>query len=278
MKYREYDDETLNHLQNILLMILNDVKTVCDNNNIDYYIYAGSGIGVARHSGFIPWDDDVDIVMFRKDFNKFSEIFEKDLGGKYSLRTPDNTEDYFLCFPKVMLNGTKYEECWSKKVSFETGIGLDIFILDNVPSNKFKRIIFTNKCYYIRILKDIAFLKQHRTSKTKQLIMDLTNIFLKLFGFDYLKLKKKCLESYIKYQDKETEYVSELDGNGHFKPHIFLRSDFEPANYMKFEDIEVRTPKNIDVVLTTIYGDYMRMPPKEKRYNHMPSYLDFGDY
>jgi len=278
MKYREYDDETLKHLQNVLLMILNDVKTVCDNHNINYYIYAGSGIGVARHNGFIPWDDDVDVIMFRKDFIRFSEIFDSEFGDKYSLRTPDNTEDYFLSFPKVILNGTKYEEWWSNDVSFETGIYLDIFILDNVPSNKLKRTIFTNKCYYTRLLKDISFLKKHNSSKMKQLVMDLINIFLKIFRLDYLKLKNKCSKNYIEYLDNEGEYVSDLDGNGHFKPHIFLRSDFEPATEMKFEEVEVKIPNNLDGILTQIYGNYMEMPPKEKRYNHMPINLDFGDY
>ncbi len=86
------------------------------------------------------------------------------------------------------------------------------------------------------------------------------------------------MRTYVKYKDSESEYVSDLDGNGHFKPHIFLKSDFEPAQVTKFEDIEVKVPNNIDVVLTTMYGDYMEMPPKEKRYNHMPSNLDFGDY
>lgn len=278
MKYREYDDETLNHLKKVLLMILNDVKTVCDKYGINYYIYAGSGIGVARHGGFIPWDDDVDVAMFRKDFNRFSKLFNEEFGDKYTLRTPDNTDDYFLCFPKVILNGTTYEEFWSENVSFETGIYLDVFILDNVPSNKIKRMIFTNTCYYKRLLKDISFLKKHNSSKPKQLLMDVLNIILKIFRWDYLKLKKSCLQSYVKYQDNESEYVSDLDGNGHFKPHIFLKSDFEPAKITKFEDIEVKVPNNIDVVLTTMYGDYMEMPPKEKRYNHMPTDLDFGDY
>lgn len=278
MKYLEYDDETLNHLKKVLLMILNDVKTVCDKHDINYYIYAGSGIGVARHGGFIPWDDDVDVAMFRKDFNRFSKLFNEEFGDKYTLRTPDNTDDYFLCFPKVILNGTTYEEFWSENVSFETGIYLDVFILDNVPSNKIKRMIFTNTCYYKRLLKDISFLKKHNSSKPKQLLMDVLNIILKIFRWDYLKLKKSCLQSYVKYQDNESEYVSDLDGNGHFKPHIFLKSDFEPAKITKFEDIEVKVPNNIDVVLTTMYGDYMEMPPKEKRYNHMPTDLDFGDY
>ncbi|WP_458405510.1 LicD family protein [Methanobrevibacter sp.] len=279
MKYREYDDDTLKHLQNLLLMILNDIKVVCDENNINYYIYAGSGIGVARHGGFIPWDDDVDIVMFRKDFNRFSEIFDEEFGDKYSLRTPDNTEDYFLSFPKVILNGTKYELWWSEKVSFETGIYLDIFILDNMPSNNLKRAIFTNECYFKKLLKDISFLKKHNdSSKTKQLIMDVVNLFLKIFRLDYLKLKKICLKTYVRYQNEETEYVADLDGNGHFKPHIFLRSDFEPADKFKFESIEVKVPNNLDGILTQIYGDYMEMPPKEKRYNHVPSNLDFGDY
>lgn len=278
MKYREYDDETLNHLQDVLLMVLKDVITVCDKHGIDYYIYAGSGIGALRHKGFIPWDDDVDIIMFRKDFNKFKEIFPSEVGDKYSLMTPENTEDYFLSFPKVILNGTKYEEWWSEKVSFETGIYLDIFILDNVPSNKLKRKLFTCECYYKRLLKDISFLKQHNTSKNKQLMMDLINTFLKIFNLGYSKLKNKSLKTNIRYLNDDGKYVADLDGNGHFKPHIFLRSDFGPSSECEFEGVKVKIPNNLDGILTQIYGDYMKMPPKEKRYNHMPSNLDFGDY
>lgn len=74
MKYNEYDDKTLKHLQSLELMILKDFIKICEENNLTYYMYAGSLLGTIRHNGFIPWDDDLDVIMFRDDFEKFKKF------------------------------------------------------------------------------------------------------------------------------------------------------------------------------------------------------------
>lgn len=76
-KIRKYDEETLKHLQQVSLMILKDFIKICEENDLTYYLYAGSLLGTIRHQGFIPWDDDIDVIMFRKDFDKLTDIFLK---------------------------------------------------------------------------------------------------------------------------------------------------------------------------------------------------------
>ena len=89
MDFTDYDPEQLKHLQGLELMILKDFIKICDENNLKYYIYGGSLLGAVRHKGFIPWDDDIDVIMFRDDYEKFKKIFLSKPNEKYELLTMD---------------------------------------------------------------------------------------------------------------------------------------------------------------------------------------------
>ena len=138
MKFTNYDDNSLKHLQNLELMILKDFIKFCDENNLKYYLYGGSLLGAVRHEGFIPWDDDIDVIMFRDDFEKFKKLFLSKANDKYELLTNEVYDDYFLLFSKLMLKNTLFEEWWVNQVNFNVGINIDIFVLDYVSDNKFK--------------------------------------------------------------------------------------------------------------------------------------------
>ena len=93
MKYTEYDEKVLKHLQSLELMILKEFINICEENNLTYYMYAGSLLGTIRHQGFIPWDDDLDVIMFRDDFEKFKEIFISNPHDKIKLLSIETEED-----------------------------------------------------------------------------------------------------------------------------------------------------------------------------------------
>ena len=108
-KFNEYDPETLKHLQDVYLMMLKDFIKVCDENQIEYFLDGGSALGAVRHQGFIPWDDDIDIILFRDEYNRLIEILEKLPQDKYELLSSKNKKCYCRLHSQWNLKGTKTE-------------------------------------------------------------------------------------------------------------------------------------------------------------------------
>ena len=108
MKLRKYDEKELKKLQQIELKILKEFISICDKHSLDYYLYGGTNLGAIRHSGFIPWDDDIDVIMFRDDYNKFLKIISEREMGEFKLINSNVYEDYFLQHSKLTLKNTKY--------------------------------------------------------------------------------------------------------------------------------------------------------------------------
>lgn len=278
LKFTKYDDETLKHLQNLELMILKDFIKICEENNLTYYMYAGSLLGAVRHNGFIPWDDDLDVVMFRDDFNKFEEIFPSYAGDKYKLLNNDTEEEYFYLFSKLMLNGTCFEEEWINQVNFSIGINIDIFVLDDLADNKIKRSYQLKMAFFYSKLLLMSQIKLDDLSFFSRVISHGFYNFLNLFGFKTSKIHNKCLKFLDKYRNDDSECVFDVMATSEEYPQIYHKNSFYPPRKVKFEDTEVNVPKNYEELLESLYGDYMQLPPEEKRYNHPIDNLDFGKY
>ena len=276
MKKINYDDSTLKHLQKLELMILKDFIKICEYNNIEYFMCGGSLLGTIRHEGFIPWDDDIDIIMFRSEYEKFVEIYEKNPLDKYELLTPENTPDYFLLFSKLVLKSTKFEEWWDSQVSFDLGIFLDIFILNDAPNNKIMKKIHVFRTRLLSRMISISTLKFVNYPTITQIVVNSLHYIFKSLRITPTYLKKKTIRLLKKYSQKDTKYVFDVAATAY--PPLFLKEDYSPAKKAKFEDIMVNIPNNYDKILTTTYGDYMKLPPKEERYNHVTYNLDFGIY
>ena len=273
---KRYDDETLKHLQKVQIKILKYFIEVCEENDLTYFLYAGSLIGAIRHKGFIPWDDDIDVIMFRKDFEKLSEIFEKNIDDKYTFTNVLNEETYFYTWGHLSLKNTVLKEWWADQVNYTPPIFLDIFILDNIPNNKIKRFIHKWSSFTLNQLTIYAYIKYENKSKWKQFIQRSAYYFLKIIPVSPYSIKKKCVETFSKYMDEECDEVCNFPAIC-FMP-INYKKDFLPAKKAKFEDMDVKIPNNYDKVLTRLYGNYMELPPEEKRYAKAPIELDFGEY
>ena len=147
----------MNKLQNTILMIADEIKRICEKHEIKYYIVAGTLLGAVRHQGFIPWDDDLDIIMTRLDFERFIQICQIELdSSKFYLQCGGNEEYYAFEFAKIQLKGTKIIEDFNWNVPIQNGIFVDIFPLDNLPDNYIKREILKAKNY---ILKNLIWIK-----------------------------------------------------------------------------------------------------------------------
>ncbi len=130
--YRVYDDETLNKLHETLIELLDEFVRICKKHNLKYTLVAGTVLGAVRHSGFIPWDDDIDVGMLRPDYEKFLEVAPKELKDKYILDCFEQNKDYHLSFAKIKKNGTIFDEEAAHHMNNHKGIFLDVFPLDNV--------------------------------------------------------------------------------------------------------------------------------------------------
>lgn len=278
MKYTDYDDKILKKLQSLELMILKDFIKICEENNLSYYIYAGSLLGAVRHNGFIPWDDDLDVVMFRDDYEKFKKIFISSNNEKYDLLTNETHEDYFHLLSKLMIKGTLFEEKWVSQVDFHIGINIDIFVLDDLSDDNFKRNYQLKKAFLYNKLLIMSQIKLDDLPFMPKVATHLGHYLLKLFGIKPKWLTKRCLNFLKKYKDENVECVFDISATAEEYPQIYLKDDFKEVVKIPFEDIEVNAPKGYDHILKSLYGDYMQLPPEEDRYNHITENLDFGKY
>ncbi len=280
-KFKEYDPDELKHVQKLELKILKEVISICEAHGLKYYAYGGTAIGAIRHGGFIPWDDDIDIAMFREDYEKLLKIMDTELSEEYYVLSLCKQKEYYMPISQVCLKGTRFENSFELPTSYIKGICIDIFPLDNISKSKNKQKIQHNMVQIIRHLLINSLYDIETPNKIISVIHSLLHHTLKIFP-GYKSLKNSYLNCLTKYNKEKTDYVtafySQVDYLKYGKYGFLDKRDFEPSKKVKFEDIEINIQKEYDKILTTIYGDYMNLPPKEKRYNIGPDLLDFGNY
>lgn len=275
-KSKRYDDETLKHLQKVQLMMLKDFIKICEDNDITYFVNGGTLLGTIRHGGFIPWDDDIDIMMFREDFDKLNKFMNENSNEKYHLINVLNEETYHYTWARFNLKNTVLEEWWADQVDYTVNIFIDIFILYGLPENKIKRVIHKWRCFTLNQMCNYSLIKFQNESKIKEIIQQLAYYFLKIIPISPNTIKKRCMKTYRKYKDDESSELCDFPALVLLP--IYKRNDWLPPKKAKFEDIEVNVPNNPDAILKIIYGDYMKLPPEDKRFRPAPEKLDFGEY
>lgn len=255
----------LDNIKKIQLDILNYVVQVCQELEINYFLAGGTVLGAVRHQGFIPWDDDIDITMPREDFNKLQDYFAKKENPKYELLSINNNNKYYYPFLKVINKNTILIE---KDVPLIEGMGIyvDIFPIDGTPNNK---IIFKIHYLKIRILKTLlylSYLEFHKTNSRVINILKKSLMFLaKTIGSSKIINSLNRIAS--KYKFEESKNVGVLVA-GYGLKEVFPKKIYETGQKLLFEGAEFNVPSNYDLYLTRLYGNYMKLPPVEKRVNH----------
>lgn len=283
-KMREYDDVTLKRLQSIELMIVNDFKRLCAKHDIPYFAFAGSGIGALRHKGFIPWDDDIDIGFLREDYEKFIHYADLEMSDKYTVMNVEHDPNYPLMTTRWMLKDTVFVEEAFRDVKCELGIFLDLYAFDQVaddPKLRKKQGWETWFYSHLLILRSIPF-PVLMMSKWKAKVIHAATAaaygLLTVTGVSTKKLAAKAKAAAVRYNNgpktKQVNYffdtVPDLD--------LWDYDEIFPLVELPFENTTLTFPNNQDRYLRKLYGDYMTLPPVEKRKNHFPHALDFGIY
>ena len=280
----QYDPKVLRKLQLAELTIFEDFIKICEENNIDYFLSWGCAIGMARHNGgFIPWDDDIDIGMLRADYDKFLEICRRDWSDKYDVLDIDWSEKFPFYNAEIVRKGTKNVPVVFKEANVPMGIDIALYPFDNVADGKWARkkqlfsVFFWHK---IRILRDLGKPVLFVSGWKKQLVSAIcvvANKVLKWTHFSRKFINKRYMKNATRYNNKETEWVSCFFDTTPMMS-AMKREDLFPLKESKFEYLTVKIPKENDKFLRHLYGDYMQMPPEEKRKNHVPYILEFGPF
>ena len=260
-------DKELKALQTIELELLEEVDRICKKNDIPYSIDGGTLLGAVRHGGFIPWDDDADVIMNRGSYDRFTAVLKEDLDQtRFYFQDMNNTPGYRWGYGKLRRKGTEFVRLNQEYMPYEQGIFLDVFVCDNVPNDYLARCV----CNFHSFIFRKAFYSEVGKHTSKG-IMRIMYCILNLIPENILK---KRYASYIKYRNrKETEWVKCLTFPACNNFYGYRREWYEDTIDMKFEGRNFRACRKYEEYLTFLYGDYMKLPPEEKRKVHPVSRL-----
>ena len=253
---------TAEELHKTLLDIAKEFDKICRKNDIPYYMLGGTMLGAVRHKGFIPWDDDMDFGVMRPDFERLKEALKAELPERYEAISMDNSDAVFYDILKVSDRRTLIKELFKGNCKDELGVNIDVFCLDYTNSNK---SIFSRN-WYITTLKKILDYKY-------------SNLGLRPFHKDLLAVAVKVVmcpfsrESIVKYIREHLvknngDHVANFYGAwalGEIVPKEWMGT---PKPYA-FEDTELMGVADAHRYLTSLYGDYMELPPEDKRHIHI---------
>ena len=271
----EYTQESLHAIQNIELDILKEVIRVCEENQIEYFAHAGTTLGAMRHQGFIPWDDDIDIAMMRGDYNRFLSIAPQKLKSGYILQhflVEPNTPTYFA---KVRKEGTLFVEGYCENIPMNKGIYIDIMPFDYMPDanqslERYRRkVVLANNLFIAKTTPCVTFEKNKIKKSIKQLVRSVLHTAM-------IPVSKEILYKNLDNSIREFEHSpTKTIGTRALPECVYKYSDVFPLKNGKFEDISIKVPNNPDVILTATYGDWRKLPPKEKQYTHAPIKFEY---
>lgn len=245
-----------------LLTILNEIDRVCKENEITYWIAFGTLIGAVRHKGFIPWDDDVDLLMKRDQYEKFRRVCPKSLSAGFSYQTTYNETGYYRYVARVRNDNTTLITKNDLQLlnagiepKYNMGIFISIFPLDTLPNN---RLLAKAQDILSEIRHKILVSAIYNTEGTFK--SKVCKAYSGLMG--YKNIFSRLENSFARYSRKPGKYLripEKIEG-----PNCTFHSeDFDETCYLEFEGKLYPAPKGYDRVLRTTYGDYMKIPPIE---------------
>ncbi len=255
---------TLRELQLCELQMLKDVKKVCAHHDIRYYLSGGTLLGAVRHQGFIPWDDDVDIMMPYEDYLRFLEVAQSELGDEYFIQNSATDPEYPHAYTRIRKNNTAVLRNWDRNVHSHHGVWLDVLPMAYIKSSREQST--NNKllkvCFFLRMSED-------QFTQSSKWYMERSSAFtISLIKFARrlpYKVRNKIRDQILHriYHAPEGKYYCEVwTCISRLIPSAVF--DGEPVQ-LWFEDDDYPAPQGYDQYLTLNYGNYMTPPPLEKR-------------
>lgn len=266
------NDRKLEKLHECLLLILDEIDRICCENNIPYFLDSGSALGAIRHGGFIPWDDDIDVGMLRENYDRFIQVAKEELSDRFFLQTTETESEYLGFNAKIRLNGTFFPEKVNEGKNIHQGIFVDVFPFDYISDNKNLALIETKISRRLVSIYLFASQSNKRGHVFKEFIRKVCKIIPQRM------YRRFCLNFYLRHNEKRTRRVTcySYKMNQHKILHFNLQ-DMQTVHRVKFENKSYNIMDGYDSYLKKMYGNYMELPPIEKRFVHIDGDVEFGE-
>lgn len=250
---------TLQERKDISLEILTELDKVCKRYHIPYFLAYGTLIGAVRHKGFIPWDDDIDVWVKLDDYDRLIKLLQKET--EYEILNTGFDVNFPLMFTKVSDSKTSVERIEKKRGDFRRGIAVDIFPLADYPRNRIKRKWFSillgiNKAFSLKKMNGLD------RKKTKDHAIEMACTLFSCIGMNETFWRSRINNFLLKIAPGDKLFSP-------FSPYGFKdvhdKCFFNTCVDLQFEGKVFNGPIGWDEILKKIYGDYMKLPPKEKQ-------------
>lgn len=268
----------LDKVQKLLLGYLLEIDRICKKHEIKYFLAGGTLLGAIRHHGFIPWDDDADVMMLREDYEKFQKVAVKELPANIFMQLPETEKGNYNPFTKLRINNTMFAtEFTGHFMDMHNGIFFDVLSHDKTGNHKWSQKLHL---MVTMLSRSIVFNKWGNTDIKSggghPIICKIVDKAKYLIPMPFaLWVQNKSLTF---FRNRHSDYL--YDGMGrNLKRGAFPAKWLEEAVYVDFEGYQFPVPKEYDKYLTWLYGDYMQMiPVSSRRTSHSIVLTDLGEY
>lgn len=263
-------ENTTEFLQKKELDMVRKYVQICEKYNLKYFMAGGTFLGAVRHNGFIPWDDDIDLGMYRKDYDRFLKIAEEELKPPYKLQTYQNCETHHYYFSHIVDTRYKVRRMGSLDRR-EEYVWIDIFPYDGLPEGIkgvifYLKLLFYRFCYHMAYFDQINIARSDR-SQWQKMILYFCAVIHKLFRFDKNKWRNKIDEKLKSVNIEECSKIMSFMGVK-LQREIMPKHIYDDLTDYVFEDMKLKGPRDYNYVLSQMYGNYMELPREEQRVSH----------
>lgn len=270
-------DQESEKMKKLLLTMYSDISSLCEKHNLTFMLGGGTCLGAVRHKGYIPWDDDLDLMMPRKDYESLIECLRRgEMGDEYEYNTPSKSEDCKNTFLKIYRKGTLDNELYNENTPFPKGVYIDIFPMDSAPRNGFLRKTKGLISDSLMVISTCVLYAQYPSPKFKEFVsLDPSSkkrYQIRVLIGNILKIIPHRLWVYwfdrFNSSTKDTGLMTVPTGRRHYNGEVQSTSTFLPVSHGMFEGIRCPLPADTHKYLSSLYGDYMKLPSEENRERH----------
>jgi lipopolysaccharide cholinephosphotransferase len=255
---------TVEQVRKLQLELLNKLDVFCKENEIQYYAFAGTLLGAVRHKGFIPWDNDIDVAVSRDDYSRMQEILAtEDSNDYFRFLCYENDPEYLWQHGRIVAKHTFMKTARGYK---KLGLSIDVFPLDsqgnNVKDAK-QNLLEIKRCVQLRIM---SYEKKYKVLKYPNCNEEEKKALISMFAeHDQEEYwVRRHIELAKKFNDKKDSIYYGCNSNDKYTV-VCKRDQYRDVVYLDFEDTKIPAPVGYDEILQEYYGDYMKLPNKDKQ-------------